>query len=80
MTVEAVIERRLQEARRELKQIREYRYALVNDVLDQAVTEMRAIVLTERGANDGVEALAASCRTDTASTKLQAALRTFRAI
>ena len=37
MTVEEVIERRLREAREELKRIRQYRYALVNDVLDQAV-------------------------------------------
>ncbi len=34
MTVEAVIERRLSQARNELRQIWDYRYALVNDVLD----------------------------------------------
>src|SRR5271163_4627999 len=48
MTVEAIIARRLAEAREELKQIWDYRYALVNDVLDQAATELRAIVLAER--------------------------------
>ena len=80
MTIEAVIERRLAEAREELKQIRRYRYALVNDVLDQAVTEMRAIVLTERGERDGVQAVAVSCRTDGASARLQAALVTFGAV
>ena len=36
-----MIERRLAEARKELERIREYRYALVNDVLDHAVQEMR---------------------------------------
>src|ERR1700723_482642 len=48
MTSEDVIARRLAEARKELDRIHEYRYALVNDVLDTAVTELKAIVLTER--------------------------------
>jgi guanylate kinase len=74
---EAVIQSRLAEARNELKQIWDYKYALVNDVLDQAVGEMRAIVLCERGARDGVQAVASSCRTDAASPRLKAALRTF---
>jgi guanylate kinase len=60
-----------------LKQVWDYKYALVNDVLDEAVAEMRAIVLAERGVTDGVKALAASCRTDAASPKLLAALKTF---
>ena len=77
MTSEAVIEKRLAEAEHELKQIRNYKYALVNDVLDQAVAEMRAIVLCERGVRDGVQAVASSCRTDKASPRLQAALATF---
>jgi guanylate kinase len=77
MTVEAVIAKRLAEAEFELKQIRRYKYALVNDVLDQAVGEMRAIVLCERGVRDGVQAIASSCRTDAASPRLQAALDTF---
>ena len=77
MTVEAVIEKRLAEAEHELKQIRKYKYALVNDVLDQAVAEMRAIVLCERGVRDGVQAVASSCRTDAASPRLRAALETF---
>jgi guanylate kinase len=74
---EAVIQKRLAEARNELKQMRDYKYALVNDVLDQAVTELRAIVLSERGVVDGVQAIASSCRTDGASPKLKAALSTF---
>jgi guanylate kinase len=77
VTSEAVIQSRLAEARNELKQIWDYKYALVNDVLDQAVGEMRAIVLCERGVRDGVQAVASSCRTDAASPRLKAALRTF---
>lgn len=79
MTVETVIAKRLAEAEHELKRIRSYKYALVNDVLDQAVAEMRAIVLCERGERDGVQAMASSCRTDAASPRLRAALDTFDA-
>ena len=75
---EAVIQQRLAEARHELKRMRDYKYALVNDVLEEAVTELRAIVLCERGVRDGVQTVASSCRTDAASPKLKAALRTFQ--
>jgi guanylate kinase len=83
MTVESVIERRLAEAQEELKQIWKYKYALVNDVLDQAATELRAIVLAER---DGqrmdarVRTLADGCRTDHPSARLEAALGTFAGV
>jgi len=77
VTSEAVIEKRLTGAKDELKQVWDYRYALVNDVLDKAVAEMRAIVLYERGARDGVEELARGCRTDMASPKLQTVLDAF---
>ena len=77
MTSETVIESRLAEAKNELKKIWDYKYALVNDVLDQAVAEMRAIVLSERGEDSGVQPVAASCRTDAASPRLKAALETF---
>jgi guanylate kinase len=77
VTSESVIQSRLAEARHELKQMQDYKYALVNDVLDQAVMELRAIVLCERGVRDGVQAIASSCRTDAASPKLRAALSTF---
>ena len=69
MTSEEEIERRLQQARSELEQVWEYKYALVNDVLDQATAEMRAIVLYERGVRDGVAAMAESCRTDARSPR-----------
>jgi guanylate kinase len=79
MTAEDVIERRLSQARSELQQIWDYRYALVNDVLDQAVAELRAIVLAERGAAtvEAIRELAASCRTDAPSPRLLAALKSF---
>lgn len=77
MTAESVIETRLREARGELDRIREYGYAVVNDVLDQAVQELRAIVLTARGEEDGVSVLASSCRTDRGSARLVQALESF---
>jgi guanylate kinase len=83
MTVEAIIARRLAEAREELKQIWDYKYALVNDNLDQATTELRAIVLAERGSDEptgmdgNVRELAAGCRTEAPSQHLLAALGTF---
>jgi guanylate kinase len=79
MTEEDVIERRLLQARSEVKQVWDYKYALVNDVLDQAVAEMRAIVLYERGVRDGVTEMAESCRTDASSPRLRAALGGFEA-
>jgi guanylate kinase len=77
MTSEEVIERRLQQARSELEQVWDYKYALVNDVLDQATAELRAIMLYERGARDGVAAMAERCRTDTRSPRLAAVLASF---
>jgi guanylate kinase len=78
MTSEEVIDRRLQQARNELDKVWDYKYALVNDVLDQAVAEMRAIVLYERGIRDGtIPAIAARCRTDARPPKLRDALTTF---
>jgi guanylate kinase len=81
MTVESVIERRLAEAREELKQLSHYRYALVNDVLDQAATEMRAIVLSERASAEHPSpadaATAATCLTSSPSPRLKSALATF---
>jgi guanylate kinase len=74
---ERLIQKRLAAARSELKRMGDYKYALVNDVLDQAVIELRAIVLCERGVRDGVQAVASSCRTDAASPRLKSALSTF---
>ena len=77
MTAEDVIERRLLQARNELQQVWDYKYALVNDVLDHATAEMRAIVLYERGVRDGVTSVAEGCRTDARSPRLSAALNSF---
>ena len=78
VTSETVIERRLAQAQKELDRIRDYQYALVNDVLDEAVAEMRAIVLTARGfRQQEIEALANSCRTLYSSLRLQDALESF---
>jgi guanylate kinase len=76
VTDEAVIEKRLNAAKGELKQVWDYKYALVNDVLDKAVAEMRAIVLYERGSQEAAET-ARSCRTDVAAPKLRAVLNSF---
>lgn len=77
VTSEDVIDRRLQQARSEIEQVWDYNYALVNDVLDQAVAEMRAVVLHERGVHDGITATAETCRTGARSPRLCAALKTF---
>ena len=77
MTHENVIERRLSQARNELGQIDSYKYALVNDQLDLAAAEMRAIVLCERGEAGGVQGNATQCRTDTPSARLLSALSSF---
>ncbi|MDE3105133.1 MAG: guanylate kinase [Acidobacteriota bacterium] len=77
VTEEAEILRRLAQARNELSYVGDYRYALVNDVLDEAVDEMRAIVLSERGETGEVATLAARCRTTEVSPKLETALRSF---
>jgi guanylate kinase len=77
MTSVEVIERRLHQAREEVKRVWDYKYALVNDVLDQATAEMKAIVLYERGVRDGVTAVAEGCRTCARSPRLMAALKSF---
>jgi guanylate kinase len=76
MTDESVIQKRLSGAKNELKRVWEYEYALVNDVLENAVAEMRGIVLYERGEEE-YESVARSCRTDAASPRLKAVLEAF---
>jgi guanylate kinase len=77
VTSAVVIERRLQQARSEIEQVWDYKYALVNDVLDHAVSELRAVVLHERGTADGSSVMAESCRTVTRSQRLCTALEMF---
>jgi guanylate kinase len=76
MTQESVIATRLAQAREELAQVGEYKYALVNDVLELAVMQMRAIVLYERGELED-RALAEECRTKVHSRRLDEALASF---
>ena len=78
VTQEAVIERRLSQARLELQNLNRYKYALINDDLDEAASEMRGIVLTERG--DGAfeeHALARRCLSGSRSDALITALDHF---
>ena len=79
MTSEDVIGVRLREAQKELDRLREYQYAIVNDDLDVAVSEMKAIVLTERGAPEADKSLAATCLTSAGSPRLVYALGSFKA-
>jgi guanylate kinase len=80
MTDEAVIERRLKQAHSELAYVSKYEFAIVNDVLDTAAAELRAIVLQARGVQNKVErALADGCRTSNSSTRLQRVLDQFSA-
>jgi guanylate kinase len=78
VTDEGVIARRLSQARKELLTVDKYRYALINDVLDHAATELRAIVLKERGEGDApASAMAEECRTANHSARLEAVLGSF---
>jgi guanylate kinase len=75
---EAEIEKRLAQARKELLRLSDYRYALVNDDLDEAASEMRAIVLAAREQATGDDAeLANRCLTVMRSERLEAALASF---
>ena len=76
-TDEAVIEKRLTQARTELAKLSNYQYALVNDVLEEAVSSLRAIVLTARDEDGAESAVAASCLTSQPSGRLKAALTSF---
>ena len=74
---EEIIARRLKEAQKELDRIGEYRYAIVNDQLDEAVDELKAIVLTERADANADRTLAQSCLTSARSARLVEALDSF---
>ena len=76
MTDEAVIERRLRQARSELQSVSRYEFAIVNDVLDTAAAELRSIVLQARGEAEAAEA-ADCCRTSAAPARLRAVLDEF---
>ncbi len=50
---EAELQLRLDEARKEIENYRQYRYILVNDFLERAVAQLEAIVQVERMKQDG---------------------------
>jgi guanylate kinase len=50
---ETVLQRRLNEARKEIENYSQYRYILVNDVLERAVAQLEAVVVVERMKRDG---------------------------
>lgn len=75
---EAVIQRRLAQAKQELLTLNKYKYVLINDVLDEAVTELRAIVQFERGeGGEAAASVAQQCRTTVHSARLEAVLNSF---
>ena len=78
VTDEAVIDARLSQARKELQHLADYKYALINDQLDQAASEMRAIVLRERGEAGEVAEVATHCLTTTHSARLDTVLASFQ--
>ncbi|HEX4156459.1 MAG TPA: guanylate kinase [Acidobacteriaceae bacterium] len=78
VTDERVIARRLAQARQELLTIDRYKYALINDVLEQAATELRAVVMYERGEGGARSAaIAEESRTSRHSARLEAVLARF---
>jgi guanylate kinase len=83
---ERIIERRLAQARSEIVNYRQYGYILVNDVLDQAVAELAAIVSSERIRRSGRDMnpedrrlieLAGGCRQSDSMARLQPVLSSF---
>jgi len=80
------IERRLAKAKGEIENYRQYRYILVNDILDYAVESLTAIVITERARRHGAPRdpettrmmqLADKCRQANAADRLYPVLSSF---
>jgi guanylate kinase len=83
---EAELYRRLNAARQEIENYREYGYILVNDVLDRAVAQLEAIVLAERYYRNGeviayrsrrVLEVAAACLQSNSQERLKDVLEAF---
>jgi len=84
---EAVIDRRLDTARREIENYEKYDYILVNDRLEESVDVLRAIVLSERARRSGRSlteedqaetAIAERCRLNNIRERIQPILESFR--
>ena len=83
---ETVLHRRLNEASKEIENYQQYRYILVNDVLERAVAQLEAIVVVERMRRDGKPLdirtkrdfeIAESCREVNSRVRLQPVLESF---
>ena len=83
---EAVLERRSNEARKEIENYRQYRYILVNDVLERAVAQLEAVVVVERIKREGQPLdqrrkrdfeIAENCREVNSRERLQPVLESF---
>jgi guanylate kinase len=84
--LEDEIDRRLAKARVEIQNYSQYRYILVNDILDHAVEALTAIVIAERARRDGAPQdpetarmmqLAEKCRQPNATDRLYPVLSSF---
>ena len=84
---EEEVYRRLNAARKEIEDYREYGYILVNDMLDRAVAQLEAIVLAERYYRNGeaiayrsrrVLEVAAACLQRNSQERLKPVLEAFR--
>ena len=82
-----VIERRLENAQKEIVNYNKYGYILVNKTLDKAVHELEAIVLSERTRRSGksvaaedieLARIAESCLLDSSHEKVQPVLESFK--
>jgi len=85
---EAVIRRRLDTARREIENYSKYEYILVNEKLERATDELKAVVLAERMRRSGATplpeelrllAMAQACRLDQARERVRPILESFGA-
>lgn len=82
---EEKIQRRLEEARREIENYDKYDYILVNDHLDDSVKALEAILLSERQKRAGnpdvnLSALAETCRLENVRDRLDPILQSFREV
>lgn len=84
---DSVVQKRLAMARQEIENYHEYRYVLVNDILEKAVEELTAIVIAERGKTQEEQAvdaellrsraLAEQCLLENSTARLQPVLASF---
>jgi guanylate kinase len=83
---EAELELRLDQAKKEIENYRQYRYILVNDILERAVAQLEAIVQVERMKQDGMPIdprtkreleIAEGCREVNSRERLRPVLESF---